>query len=54
MKTTEELDTLKEEVETLSRKLRELSDEELEQVGCIGLGFISCRAMERPIIDKLK
>lgn len=32
MKTKEELNVLKEEVETLSRKLHELTDEELEQV----------------------
>ena len=32
MKTKEELDTLKEEVETLNRKLHELTDEELAQV----------------------
>ena len=32
MKTKEELNTLKEEVETVSRKLRELTKEELEQV----------------------
>ena len=32
MKTTEELNELKEEVETLNEKLRELTDEELEQV----------------------
>ena len=32
MKTKEELNTLKEEVETVSKKLHELTDEELEQV----------------------
>ena len=32
MKTKEELNALKEEVETMSRKLAELTDEELEQV----------------------
>ena len=32
MKTTEELNALKEEVETLNRKLAELTDEELAQV----------------------
>ena len=32
MKTKEELNALKEEVETLNRKLHELSDEELAQV----------------------
>ena len=36
MKTKEELNELREEVEILSRKLRELTDDELEQVtgGC--------------------
>ena len=32
MKTKEELSALKEEVETLNKKLAELSEEELEQV----------------------
>ena len=32
MKTKEELNSLKEEVETMSKKLHELTDEELEQV----------------------
>ena len=32
MKTKEELNALKEEVETLNKKLCELTDEELEQV----------------------
>ena len=32
MKTAEELNALKEEVETLNRKLAELTEEELEQV----------------------
>ena len=32
MKTKEELNALKEEVETLSKKLAELSEEELEEV----------------------
>ena len=32
MKTKEELNALKEEVETLNRKLHELTEEELEQV----------------------
>ena len=36
-KTKEELNALKEEVETLDKKLRELTDEELKQV--IGGGF---------------
>ena len=33
MKTKEELNALKEEVETLNQKLRELTEEELEHVG---------------------
>ena len=35
-KTKEELNAIKEEVETVNKKLRELTDEELEQVngGC--------------------
>ena len=32
MKTKEELNTIKEEVEALNKKLRELTEEELEQV----------------------
>lgn len=38
MKTSEELNALKEEVETLNKKLHELSDDELAQVsgGCVG------------------
>ena len=32
MKTKEELNTLKEEVETINNKLKELTEEELEQV----------------------
>ena len=32
MKTKEELNTIKEEVETLSKKLRELTEDELKQV----------------------
>ena len=38
MKTKEELDALKEEVEAVNKKLAELSEEELEQVtGGIGI-----------------
>ena len=40
MKTKEELNALKEEVETLNRKLHELTEEELEQVsGGSGLAY---------------
>ncbi len=49
MKTKEELNALKEEVETLNKKLAELSEEELKQVsggvkheyGIIELDFVS-------------
>ena len=44
MKTKEELNTLKEEVETVSRKLNELSEEELERVA--GGGF---RVLPEPV-----
>ena len=37
MKTKEELNALKEEVETLNKKLHELTEEELEQVNAGGL-----------------
>ena len=42
MKTTEELKELKEEVETLNKKLAELTDEELEQVtgGNLGPSYV--------------
>ena len=43
MKTPEELKELKEEVETLNKKLAELTDEELEQVTG---GFIETPALE--------
>ena len=40
MKSTEELNALKEEVENVNRKLHELSEEELEQVsGGWGIHF---------------
>ena len=40
MKTEEELNALKEEVETLNKKLAELTDDELTQVSG-GVGFAS-------------
>ena len=40
MKTKEELNALKEEVETLNKKLAELTEEELAQVAGGGLPFI--------------
>ena len=49
MKTKDELNTLKEEVETLNRKLAELTDDELEQVsGGAILGYYDA------IIDGLR
>ena len=43
MKTTEELNALKEEVETLNEKLQELTEEELEKVtGGIDLTIRIC------------
>ena len=44
MKTKEELNALKEEVEALSRKLHELSEEELAQVSGAG------RPAEHPVV----
>ena len=41
-KTKEELNALKEEVETVSRKLHELSDDELELVSGGGAGKNGC------------
>ena len=38
MKTKEELNALKEEVETLNKKLAELSEEELEQIAAGAIG----------------
>ena len=52
MKTKEELNALKEEVETVGRKLRALSDEELEQVAG---GFLTDAAPPAAdIISELK
>ena len=48
MKTKEELNALKEEVETVSRKLHELTPEELEKVngGFFMAGFIGSQQMD--------
>ena len=46
MKTKEELNALKEEVETLGKKLAELTDEELAQVSG---GFIESTVREPPV-----
>ena len=47
MKTKEELNTLKEEVETLNKKLAELSDKELAEVN----GGLSQEGIERLAVD---
>ncbi len=54
MKTKEELKALKEEVETLNRKLAELNEEELEQVsgGLFGL-IMPVVNSEEPAIEAL-
>ena len=48
MKTKEELNALKEEVETLNEKLHELTDEELEQVTGGALPFYDKRDLVLP------
>ena len=49
MKTKEELNALKEEVETVSKKLAELTEEELAQVsGGLAPDFILGRGVEAP------
>ena len=47
MKTKEELNALKEEVEAVSKKLHELTDEELAQVS----GGLSQEGIERLAVD---
>ena len=47
MKTPEELNALKEEVEALNKKLAELSDEELQQVA----GGTALPGLVTPLID---
>ena len=53
MKTKEELNALKEEVEALNRKLHELTEEELAQVsGGLGPGFLDDeRAFETVVVE---
>ncbi len=54
MKTKEELNALKEEVETLNKKLAELTDEELAQVsgGVVNLGgLLHLRVIEPPVLE---
>ena len=46
MKTPEELTALKEEVETLNKKLRELSEEELAEVTGGTPGMVKCFGQE--------
>ena len=48
MKTKEELNALKEEVETVSKKLAELSEEELAQVSGGALPFYDKRDLVLP------
>ena len=51
MKTKEELDTLKEEVETLNKKLSELTEDELAQVaGGAGINVLDDAADQKIII----
>ena len=51
MKSKEELNALKEEVETLNKKLAELTDEELAQVsGGTGFIYVSPRPAE-PVFE---
>ena len=54
MKTKEELNALKEEVETLNKKLAELTDEELAQVagGNSGIPPKSCTILENWLMVK--
>ena len=49
MKTKEELNALKEEVETVSRKLHELTDDELAQVS--GGAFVTFPAFDTEVGD---
>ena len=51
MKTKEELNALKEEVETLNKKLAELSEDELKQVtGGLAPDFNNKPGREEPVI----
>ena len=53
MKTKEELNALKEEAETLNKKLAELTEEELKQVaGGWGIHFGPCDMSTTPIKPK--
>ncbi|MDO4983281.1 MAG: bacteriocin [Eubacteriales bacterium] len=51
MKTKEELNSLKEEAETVSREMHELTDEELAQVTGGGLSDIIELALEQPGVE---
>ena len=52
MKTKEELNALKEEVETVNKKLHELTDEELAQVtGGAGHEYISRLEIDKELLD---
>ena len=52
MKTKEELNALKEEVETVNKKLHELTDEELEQVsgGCVRPTAVTDREQKEKVL----
>ena len=51
MKTKEELTALKEEVETLNKKLAELTEEELEQVAGGSYDVLPPPPVKRDIVD---
>ena len=54
MKTPEELKVLKEEVEALNKKLKELTEEELEQVaGGVERLAVSCEHVYEPDVADL-
>ena len=55
MKTKEELNALKEEVEALSKKLHELTEEELAQVtgGVVHCGFDNDKPSLEPPVNSL-
>ena len=54
MKTAEELNALKEEVETVSRKLAQLNEEELKQVaGGVERLAVSCEHVYEPDVADL-
>ena len=54
MRSKEELNTLKEEVETLNKKLHELTDEELAQVTGGGPLVFHFRVLDPAALDDLR